>query len=80
MKIRKPTVTICIDGKGHDWLVVNEDTDIINRTRWERRWCQKCGTLTQCTIDATGKAKALLTDKKRPHLVVPQLTKLMVKG
>ena len=70
----KPTVRRCMDGKDHHWLVVNEDTDVVKKTRWERRWCEKCGVLTQVTIDDEGKATVLLSGRK-PHLVVPKILK-----
>ena len=74
----KPTVKRCVDGGDHNWLVVNEDTDIIKKTRWERRWCEKCGTLTQVTVDGKGNATVLLNGS-RPHLVTPKLVQLMTK-
>lgn len=80
MRIQKPTVDSCIDGKDHHWLVVNEDTDIVKRTRWERRWCQKCGVLTQVIINEKQVAIALLTEDKEPHLIEPELVKLLSKG
>ena len=79
MKLRRPTIKECLDGKSHSWMVVNEDTDIIKRVRWERRWCQKCGALTQCTVNAEGVARATLTEDGAPHLVLPQITKIATK-
>ena len=77
----KPTVKRCIDGKEHLWLIVNEDTDIIHNTRWERRWCRKCGALTQVTVDADGKASVLMSGPKgkTPHLVLPQVIQALGK-
>jgi hypothetical protein len=74
----KPTVKRCVDGGDHHWLVVNEDTDIVKKTRWERRWCEKCGVLTQVTVDDDGNATVLLKGT-RPHLVVPKLVQLMTR-
>lgn len=61
-------------------MVVNEDTDIISQRRWQRRWCQKCGSLTQVYINDEGEAVALLNEKKKPHLVLPQLAILASKS
>lgn len=79
MKLSKPTVKSCIDGKDHIWMIVNEDTDIVKGTRLERRWCRKCGCLTQVTINKKGEAVVLLSNNKTPHLVMPQLVRAAAK-
>ena len=79
MDLKKPTIKRCIDGEEHVWLVVNEDTDIISRKQWQRRWCQKCGSLTQVNINVHGEVVALMNDKNKPHLVLTELSKLLSK-
>ena len=78
MSLKKPTITECIDGKGHFWMVVSEEVDA-HGIQWEHRWCQKCGGLTQVTIDDQGQAVAAMTDDKNYYLMLPKVLSAVIK-
>ncbi len=79
MKLIRPTVTACVDGKEHLWTVVQSDIDVVKGTRTERRWCKKCGALIQVRLTSQGEAVVQASKNKTPHLMLPQLVKAASK-
>ncbi|MEW6267135.1 MAG: hypothetical protein AB1641_29015 [Thermodesulfobacteriota bacterium] len=78
MALQRPNITQCVDGKDHGWMIVTEETDQ-GGARWEHRWCQKCGVLTQVTYNAQGEPIAVLNEDKTHYLVVPKILSLLIK-
>ncbi len=78
MAMKKPTITECIDGKGHGWLIVCEEVDP-EGAKWEHRWCQKCGALTQVTYNAQGEPIAVMADDKSYYLMVPKVLNAVIR-
>ena len=76
--MKKPTITTCIDGKGHAWLIACEETDE-RGGKWEHRWCQKCGALTQVTYNEQGEPIAVVNSDKTPFLLVPKVVDAVTK-
>ena len=72
MSLKKPTISSCIDGKGHGWLIVSTETDE-NGAPWEHRWCQKCGVITQVTYNEKGEPIAALNSDNSHYLMVPKV-------
>lgn len=77
MALQKPTITQCVDAKGHAWMIVSEEGGGDNR--WEHRWCQKCGVLTQVTYDQDGQPLAVMNDDGTHFLVVPKILLALIK-
>ena len=78
MALKKPTITSCIDSKDHQWLIVAEETDA-QGGKWEHRWCQKCGALTQVTYDGNGQPIAVLNQDKSIYLMIPKVLNAVAK-
>ena len=78
MALSKPTITACIDGKEHSWLIVAEEQNDGGQ-RWEHRWCQKCGALTQVTYNEDGQAIAVLNEDKSHFLLVPKIFGVIIR-
>jgi hypothetical protein len=78
MGLQKPTITTCIDGKEHAWLIVSEETGA-GQAAWEHRWCQKCGTLTQVTYDDEGNAIAVMNRDNTHYFLVPKVLNAVAK-
>lgn len=78
MALVKPTISQCIDGRGHSWMIVSEETDN-NGAKWEHRWCNKCGVLTQVTYDESGEPIAVMADDKNLYLMIPKVLDLVIK-
>jgi hypothetical protein len=78
MALQKPTLTQCLDGKEHAWLIVVEETDA-SGALWEHRWCQKCGGLTQVTYDASGQPIAVMGEDKAHFFMTPKILGLFIK-
>ena len=78
MSLKRPTITSCIDGKEHAWLIVSEEGGADDVT-WEHRWCQKCGTLTQVTYDGEGNAIAVMNKDNTHYLLVPKVLNAVAK-
>ncbi|MBF0528789.1 MAG: hypothetical protein HQK55_05875 [Deltaproteobacteria bacterium] len=77
MALQKPTITQCVDGKGHAWMIVSEEGDDANK--WEHRWCQKCGVLTQVTYDPQGQPIAALNDDGTQYLMTPKVLMAVIR-
>ncbi|MEW5724956.1 MAG: hypothetical protein AB1896_17730 [Thermodesulfobacteriota bacterium] len=78
MALQKPTITNCVDGKEHTWLIVTEENDE-QGTRFEHRWCQKCGALTQVVYDENQAPVAVLGPDNNPYLMVPKIMAAVAK-
>ena len=78
MALQKPTISKCIDGKDHSWLIVTEETDA-NNAKWEHRWCKKCGALTQVTYDESGQPIAVMNDDNTHYLMRPKVLDIVAK-
>ena len=79
MALQKPTIVQCVDGKEHGWLIVTEEADN-QGTRFEHRWCSKCGSLTQVIYNEQGEPVAVLgPDQKSPYLMVPRIMAAVAK-
>lgn len=72
MALKRPTITSCIDDKGHAWLIVSEETDDGGQL-WEHRWCQKCGALTQVVYNSKGEPIAVKNPNDTPFLLIPKV-------
>ena len=72
MALKRPTISSCIDDKGHTWLIVSEEKDQ-NGQQWEHRWCQKCGALTQVVYNDQGEAIAVNNPNNTPFLLIPKV-------
>lgn len=78
MALKKPTITHCIDGKDHSWLIVSEETDD-GGSQWEHRWCSKCGVLTQITYNESGEPIAVMNGDNTHYLMVPKVLGMVTK-
>ena len=78
MALIKPTITSCIDGKDHGWLIVNEETDEAGG-HWEYRWCQKCGALTQVTYNDQGQPVAVMNDDQTHFIMIPKVLNAVIR-
>jgi hypothetical protein len=72
MALKKPTISSCVDGKDHLWLIVAEEKNE-DQPSWEHRWCQKCGALTQVTYDEAGQAIAVMDQNNSHFLMLPKV-------
>ncbi|MBU2548175.1 MAG: hypothetical protein KKB20_07200 [Proteobacteria bacterium] len=79
MKAQQPTISVCIDGKNHIWLIVSSFA-LDGGAPAEHRWCQKCGALTQVMIDESGEAVVLTDGNAEPYLVLPKILDIMIKS
>jgi hypothetical protein len=78
MTLKKPTITECVDGKEHAWLIVSEEKDEQNHV-WEHRWCQKCGALTQVIFNSDGVPVAVMNEDKTPFVMVPKVLAAVIR-
>ena len=78
MALKKPTITSCIDGKDHIWMIVAEETDA-KGGKWEHRWCQKCGVVTQVTYNDAGEPIAVMSANNTHYLLVPKVLDYVTK-
>ena len=78
MALNKPSITHCIDGKAHAWMIVSEEKDG-SGAQWEHRWCQKCGALTQVTYNENGEPIAVMNKDNTHFLMVPKVLGLVIK-
>lgn len=79
MALQKPTITSCIDGKEHAWLVVAEDFGPEGLNRLEHHWCRRCGALTQVAFDHQDRPQVASAKDGSPYLVTPKILDLVIK-
>lgn len=80
MALQKPSISECIDGKGHIWMIVAEEGSGDNPAdRLEHRWCKKCGSLTQVGFDADNQAAFAVDEDGEPHLAIPRILDALIK-
>ncbi|MDR1921080.1 MAG: hypothetical protein LBS31_04965 [Candidatus Adiutrix sp.] len=81
MALQKPQISTCIDGKGHVWLIVAEETppEGGQGPRMEHRWCKKCGCLTQVGFNSEGQPIVAVDEDGSPHLAVPKILDALIK-
>ncbi len=77
MALQKPSISECIDGKDHTWMIVAEDS--AGGVRLEHRWCKKCGCLTQVGFDADNQPAVAVDEDGSPHLSVPKILDVLIK-
>lgn len=78
MALKKPTITMCVDGKDHAWMIIAEENGHENGS-FEHRWCQKCGVLTQIMVSTDGDAVALKGEDGGDYLVLPKVLAAVTK-
>lgn len=78
MALQKPTITVCVDGKDHSWMIVADEFDE-KKIKFEHRWCQKCGALTQVVYNRQGESIAVLSGENTPYLMVPRIMSAVAK-
>ncbi len=78
MKLSKPTINECVDGKKHSWMILADETEKRGYP-WEHRWCQKCGSLIQVTYDQDGQVTTVLNPDGSTYFVVPQILNIITK-
>jgi hypothetical protein len=73
MSIKEPGISVCVDGDTHSWMIVAEDNSQGDGLRLEKRWCEKCGCLTQVCIGSDNEPVVALSEDGSPHLVIPEI-------